>query len=116
MSKWDFARVLDLMSDDGLRSNLAAEDFSDLAELTLTAEERQLLVAAAADYPETSGFGNAGFASAGLTSFTQLLEPSGGDTVLISFEQGSPDRPIVIGRIYGAHPGFAAAVRYIRRS
>ena len=56
MAKEDVAKALEAMGDDAARANLARGDFSDVAELDLSAEEQQLVRDAAGDYPDVAGF------------------------------------------------------------
>ncbi|HUO49032.1 MAG TPA: hypothetical protein VMU09_09380 [Acidimicrobiales bacterium] len=59
MTVTDTARALEAMKDDEeVRGRLAAGDFSDVEGFDLTGEERSLLHAGAADFPEVEGFLN----------------------------------------------------------
>lgn len=56
MAAEDFNKALKAIREEGLRSKVKAGDFSGLADLQLTAEERTQLQAAANDDPEVEGY------------------------------------------------------------
>lgn len=56
MAAEDFSKALRAIREEGLRSKVQAGDFSGLADLQLTAEERTRLQAAANDDPEVEGY------------------------------------------------------------
>ena len=61
MGRHDVAMALEAMEDDEVRAALVAGDLSALGEgVELTAEERDMVVAAAADHPEVVGHGRYG--------------------------------------------------------
>ena len=56
MAKQDVGKALEAMGDDAVRAKMANGDFSDVPELDLSAEEREILRDAAGDYPDVAGF------------------------------------------------------------
>jgi hypothetical protein len=56
MAREDVRHALVAMDDDDVRAQLAAGDFSGVAELDLTADEQSMVQNAANDYPEVAGF------------------------------------------------------------
>ncbi len=64
MGKKDVGRALDLMGDPDVRAQLAEGNFSVVeGDLKLTDKERQLVQAAAADYPDLTKLGDFGKAA-----------------------------------------------------
>jgi hypothetical protein len=56
MAAEDVGKGLEAMGDDAIREQVAGGDLSGLTDLELTDEEQEMLVGAAADYPEVEGF------------------------------------------------------------
>ena len=50
------AQALEAMADDEVRERLAAGDDAEISGFELTGDERDMVIAAAADYPEVEGF------------------------------------------------------------
>jgi len=50
------AEALEAMDDDDLRGRLAAGDEAAVSGFELTPDEREIVIAAAGDYPEVEGF------------------------------------------------------------
>ena len=88
MTKEAVGHVLHAMDDNAIRERLAAGDFSDV-EYDLDAHEREMVEAAAADYPEVAGFAVDAF---------------------IWFEQ--PKGDAARQQLFEFHPSYAHAVKY----
>lgn len=56
MSREAVAQALEAMDDEGVRSSIEGGDLSALEGLDLADDEHQMVVDAAADYPDVSGF------------------------------------------------------------
>ena len=56
MGKDDVRKALEAMDDEDVRARLAGGDFSDVSDLDLADNERDMVQGAAADYPEVAGF------------------------------------------------------------
>lgn len=56
MSVDGVAEALEAMADDGVRERIAAGEDAEVSGFSLTADEREMVIAAAGDYPEVEGF------------------------------------------------------------
>jgi len=56
VGKTDVKQALLAMDDEDVRSRIADGDLSDLDQLDLSPEEREMVKNAATDYPEVAGF------------------------------------------------------------